>query len=177
MAAPFANLDTEAITRFAVHTGAWDFMHTTWGWPLVESIHFIGLSLLLGTVGLLDLRMMGLFRGVSMAALHRLIPFGVAGFVINVLTGALFFINAPEQYFWNPAFRLKVLAMTIAGVNVIVFYSTVAKAVKSAGAHDLPPVPARIMAGISLLAWTSVVIFGRVITGFRPPWHWDYLFF
>ena len=170
------DIDLEAIVAFAYRTGAWDFMHTSWGWPAVESLHFIALSTLLGTVGLFDLRMLGLFRGLSMAALHRLIPFGVAAFGVNIATGALFFINAPDQYFWNPSFRLKLACMVIAGFNVLVFYATVASAVKAAGAYDRAPWAARIMAAVSLSAWIAVIVFGRLITDFRPPFHWDYLF-
>ena len=49
-------------------------MHTAWAWPIAESLHFIGLSLLVGTIGLFDLRLLGLARGIPIAAMHRLIP-------------------------------------------------------------------------------------------------------
>jgi hypothetical protein len=51
-------------------------MNSAWGWPTVESLHFVGLSMLIGAVGLFDLRMLGLARGIPMGALHRMIPWG-----------------------------------------------------------------------------------------------------
>ena len=60
-----------ALLAFSQKSGIYDFMHAAWGWPAVESLHFIGLSLLIGTVGLFDLRMMGLAKGIPMSALHR----------------------------------------------------------------------------------------------------------
>ena len=69
----------EALLDFSQKTGLYDFMNSTWGWPVVETLHFVGLSLLIGTVGLFDLRMMGLAKGVPMSALHRLVPWGWPG--------------------------------------------------------------------------------------------------
>ncbi len=82
-------------------------MNSTWGWPAVETLHFMGLSLLIGTVGLFDLRMMGLARGIPMSALHKLVPWGVAGYALNVMTGVMFVTSAPDQYLFNPAFQTK----------------------------------------------------------------------
>jgi hypothetical protein len=55
---------------------SWAMNNVPWAWPLCESIHFVGLSLLLGTVGLFDLRLLGFARRVPMAAFHRLVPLG-----------------------------------------------------------------------------------------------------
>ena len=69
-----------------------------WGWPIAEVIHFFGLCLLFATVGMFDLRMMGLARGVSMKELHRLVPVGVAGYLLCAATGFCFIVSAPGQY-------------------------------------------------------------------------------
>jgi hypothetical protein len=65
-------------------------MQTAWGWPIAESLHFIGLSMLIGTVGLFDLRLLGVARRIPIAAMHRLIPWGLVGFGINATTASLF---------------------------------------------------------------------------------------
>ena len=65
-------------------------MHTKWAWPIAESLHFVGLTLLVGTVGLFDLRLLGVGRGIPIAAMHRLIRWGLAGFALNAITGSLF---------------------------------------------------------------------------------------
>ena len=67
------------------HTPQGEFLRTAkWGWPIFESLHFLGMSMLLGTVGVFDLRLLGFARRIPIAALHRLIPIGIAGFVINL---------------------------------------------------------------------------------------------
>src|SRR4051794_27949622 len=86
-----------------------------WLWPACETLHYLGLSLLLGTVGLFDLRMLGLAKGIAPAAIHRLIPWGIGGYIVNILTGTVFFFGHPDQYFYNDAFRLKALFMAVAG--------------------------------------------------------------
>src|SRR2546428_1827958 len=97
-------------------------MHTWWAWRTAESLHFFGLSLLLGTVGIFDLRLLGFARQISLPALHRLIPFGIFGYFINVVTGISFFVGEPDQYLYNPSFQIKMVFMTLAGINVLLFY-------------------------------------------------------
>ena len=141
-------------------------------WPVAESIHFIGLCLLIGTVGLFDLRMIGLVKRVPIAALHRLIPFGILGYAMNVLTGISFVAGFPDQYIYNPAFQTKLMFMGVAGLNVVVFYLATYRSVAATGPTEEAPLPARIAGGVSLLCWIGVIFAGRFITFFRPPWHW-----
>ena len=162
----------EALLSFSQETGIHGFMHTAWGWPLVESLHFIGLSLLIGTVGLFDLRLLGVARGIPLSALHRLVPWGVAGYGLNVITGFMFVSSVPDQYLYNPAFQTKLALMAVAGINVSVFYRFVFLAVKSGSADADAPQGAKVVAAVSLGCWTGVIICGRLITVFRPPYHW-----
>lgn len=140
-----------------------------WVWPVSESIHFLGLSLLIGTVGLFDLRLLGMAKGVPIAALHRLIRWGIFGFVLNLLTGILFIAAAPDQYFYNTAFQFKVLFVTLAGVNVLVFYSVVFRKVALLGAGADTPRAAKVIGATSLTLWIGVICCGRLLTFFRPP--------
>ena len=158
------------LLQFAEATGIFDFMHSAWGWPVIESLHFIGLCLLLGCVGVFDLRMLGLAPGVGFRELHRLIPFGVAGFCLNVLTGMMFLVSVPDQYLYNPAFQTKLSLMLLAGINMLLFYTTTAQAVYRSSASV--PHRARVMAALSLVCWIGVIIGGRLITYYRPPYHW-----
>ena len=162
----------EALRAFGHESGIYDFMNSAWGWPAVESLHFIGLSLLIGTVGLFDLRMMGLARGIPMSALHKLVPWGVGGYGLNVMTGFLFVTSAPDQYLYNPAFQTKLALMGVAGVNMLLFYGFVSATVKTAGAHAMAPRVARIAAVVSLSCWVGVIVCGRLITYYRPPFYW-----
>ena len=80
---------------------------TPWMWPTCETLHFIGLTLLLGVVFLVDLRVLGVMKGVSFASLHRLLPWAAIGFGVNVITGMLFFVGIPGQYIQNRCLLLE----------------------------------------------------------------------
>jgi hypothetical protein len=162
----------DLLATIGISTGIYAFMNTAWGWPFIESVHFLGLCLLIGAVGLFDLRMLGIARGIPLEALHKLVPVGVLGFAINVTSGFMFLVSAPDQYLFNPAFQMKMLFMALAGVNMLLFYRVVYAAVKQTGDEALPPRLAMIMGAVSLTCWTLVISFGRLITVFRPPYHW-----
>ena len=143
-------------------------MHTAWAWPTAESLHFIGLSLLIGTVGLFDLRLLGLGRRIPIAALHRLVPWGLLGFGINLISGVSFLMTEPDQYIYNPAFQFKVLFMVAAGLNALAFYLTSYRSVTASGAGPDAPRTAKIIAAASLSLWISVLVAGRLLTFYRP---------
>jgi hypothetical protein len=138
-------------------------------WPVCETLHYFGLSLLLGTVGLFDLRVLGLAKGIPILTLHGLIPWGIGGYVLNILTGIVFFSGHPDQYFYNDAFRFKFAFMTLAGINVLVFYSAAFRELQALEAGADAPLRAKIITGISLGSWVAVLICGRLLTFFRPP--------
>jgi hypothetical protein len=145
-----------------------DLMHTAWAWPIAESLHFLGLSLLIGCVGTFDLRLLGVARTVPIAAVHRLIPFGLLGFAINICTGLMFLLTEPDQYIYNPSFHFKLLFMTIGGLNAATFYLTSYRRVFSTNASLDAPVHAKVIAAISLCAWMGVIVGGRLLTFYRP---------
>src|SRR3989442_9154579 len=127
-----------------------------WLWPMCETLHFIGLALLMGIVSVLDLRMLGMAKELPLGPLQRLMPFAILGFTINLVTGLLFFTGDPTQYIHNVAFGFKLLFIGLAGVNVILFYVTGLYrrgGEGGGGAHAPPPAPgARAGGGVFLLA-------------------------
>ena len=139
-----------------------------WAWPVLESLHFFGMSLLIGTVGVFDLRLMGFARGIPYAALHRLIPIGIAGVILNASTGLFFLSGTPDQYLYNRAFIVKVGCLLVAGLNVAFFYARVFARLQRTGADADPPLGARLAGGVSLTAWIGVMSAGRLLTFFRP---------
>lgn len=142
--------------------------HARWGWPIFESLHFVGMSVLLGTVGVFDLRLLGFARWIPIAALHRLIPLGISAFVLNAVTGFCFLSATPDQYLFNLAFRWKLAFIVLAGVNVMVFYAGVFRRLLESEPGGAPPLAARIAGGVSLFAWIGVMSAGRLLTFFRP---------
>lgn len=162
------SLQAWLVTTWVSHyiNGEW------WAWPISESFHFVGVSLLFGIVGLYDLRLLGFLKRIPMSELHRLIPWGIAGYCLNVLSGLTFLSGAPDQYIYNPAFQSKILFMTGAGINVSVFYLMSYKLVREMGAGQVAPLRARVAGAVSLACWTGVIVCGRYITFFRPPARW-----
>ena len=147
-------------------------MNSPWGWPTAESIHFLGLCLLIGCVGVFDLRMLGIGRGINYVQMHKLVKVGVFGYVLNVTTGIMFLTTAPDQYLFNPAFQSKLLFMLVAGFNMLWFYAHHSVSVKMTDSIASVTYRVKVIAMISLLCWMGVIICGRLITYFRPPYHW-----
>jgi hypothetical protein len=143
-------------------------MQMDWSWPIVESIHFVGLTLLFGCIAAWDLRLIGMARHVPIAAFHRLIPFAILGFAINATSGTFFLMTDPDQYVYNPAFHLKMLCVILAGVNVAFFYARTFRGARALAPGAQASYPARISGALSLVLWITVIICGRMITFYRP---------
>jgi hypothetical protein len=140
-----------------------------WVWPASESLHFIGLVLLTGTVGMFDMRVLGFARGIPPVELHRLLRWGLLGFGVSVATGIVFIAGTPDQYFFNSAFYVKVTGLLLMGLNAALFYAVPFRAVRALGPGDDAPRAAKICAAISLLLLVVVMGAGRMLTFFRPP--------
>ena len=132
-----------------------------WAWPAGETFHFIGLCLLFGVALLINLRLLGVLKNVSFAALHRLLPLGILGFAINTVTGMLFFVGTPEQYTQNIAFYWKVAFMMIASLSVL--YLTFFDEPWSVESGDDAPVTAKIVAASTIFLWLGVLYCGRML--------------
>ena len=134
-----------------------------WVWPAAETLHFIGLALVIGIVGFFDLRLAGAFRGVSIRAARELMPFAVFGLALNLVTGVTFLVGHPEQYAHNIAWWFKVASLAVAGLNAAVFESTVGSRVAELDAGADTPALAKAIGIISILAWFSVLVWGRML--------------
>jgi len=138
--------------------------YSRWVWPVVEDLHFIGLILLLGTVGILSVRTLGFFKQLPVGPLHNLIPIGILGLLINVVTGFMFFIGMPFFYTGNWYFQLKIFAILVAGGILVLFYCTgLFRKWGTVGANEDAPGYAKLISVASLLLWIAIVIIGRYI--------------
>jgi len=135
-----------------------------WIWPILEDLHFIGLILLIGSVGLLNLRILGFLKRLPISPLHRFIPWGLAGFGINIVTGFLFYLGMPGFYVLNVVFQLKILAIVIAAGILLLFYCTSAfRTLEKIGPGEDAPGSAKLVALISIVLWIAVIVLGRYI--------------
>jgi hypothetical protein len=160
---------THPFVVWLAHTKFSELMvQSKWWWAFMMDMHFIGLSLLIGVIGALDLRMLGFAKDIPLAPMHKLVPFAIVGFVINLITGVLAFIGMPIFYTYDTAFWLKMFAILLAGVNVGVFYLTgVFRKVEGLGAGEDAPISAKLIAASSMFLWISVIMLGRYIQVFE----------
>ena len=132
-----------------------------WMWPTCETLHFVGLSLLLGVVFLVDLRMFGVMKNIAFPALHRLMPWAILGFGINVLTGMLFFIAEPGQYTKSVPFQWKMAFVLVAGANAL--YFTMFDEVWDIKAGDNAPAMAKFAEGSAVVLWVAIMWCGSML--------------
>lgn len=140
------------------------FMALQWSWPWAEVLHFIGMSMLFGSVLVMDLRLMGFFRNyISIRAVHALAPWAGAGFLINLLTGIAFIFKDGDRLLPNVSFIFKMICVLVAGLNFLVFVVKFGKQATTWRDNENPPLPAKLVGMVSLVAWTLVIWGGRMI--------------
>lgn len=132
-----------------------------WMWATCETLHFIGLSLLMGVICLVDLRVLGLAKNVSFASLHRLLPWAALGFGVNVITGMMFFVGIPTQYIHNATFYWKIALVLLAGLNAL--YFTVLDEPWHLGPKENAPLTAKVAAASAMLLWVGVMYCGSML--------------
>jgi len=159
----------QAISDFLITLPIGDFVAThDWVWPLCETLHFFAMSVLIGTVGAVDLRVLGFLKGIPIRLLDKFVPLGVISFFVNLTTGFIFIagnpVGGPMEYLTNLSLQIKMLLVVIAGINLLVFYLTgLHRALEAVPADGNAPVGAKVVAGISITAWIFVIIMGRFI--------------
>ena len=134
-------------------------------WPWIESAHVLTLALFVGAAVMMDLRLVGVgFRGVPASSFtERLLPITRFAFAIMVITGLLLFYSAPLRYYHNFFFRVKMLLMVVAGLNVFVFHTRIHRSISEWDDATKPPRAARVAGMVSLASWALIVVAGRLI--------------
>jgi hypothetical protein len=132
-----------------------------WLWPAAEAVHFVGLTLLFVAVLVIDLRVLGMAKGLSFAAVYQLLPLGMLGFLLNLVTGMMFFIAAPGQYTNNPEFHRKVLFIVLGGINVL--YFMLVDETWAVGQNEDAPMRAKIAAVVAIYLWVGVLYYGNML--------------
>src|SRR6059058_1468501 len=124
-----------------------------WLWPFCETLHFAGLALLLGVAGMFDLRLMGFMKQVPISVVKDFMPLALVGFSLNLLTGVIFVVSQPAQYFGNPTWWVKVTFLIIAGVNAMIFETAYGRRAAAIPVGEDTPASLKIIAGVSLVSW------------------------
>ncbi len=140
---------------------------TGWEWWFanIETIHVLSVTLLFGTILMIDLRLLGLTtRSSAISNLsNEVLPYTWMAFAVAVVTGALLFISKATVYFYNLQFQLKMLLILLAGINMAVFHLGVYRNVDAWNNVLPPPPPARVAGALSIAFWVAVIFMGRWI--------------
>ena len=144
---------------------------SVWAEPLVETVHVLTLTLFLGFVLLLDLRFLDVILRRRRVAeiLRQLNPWLFAGFAVMILTGTLLFCADPVAFYSTLFFKLKMIMIVLAGVNVLVFNATLGKHIGEWDRGDATPWRVKLSGIASLVLWLAVVAAGRGIAYALPP--------
>jgi hypothetical protein len=132
-----------------------------WAFPLLERIHILGFTLLIGTIAIVDLRMLGLGmqRHSSRGLAKAMSPWTLVGLVVMLISGPLIFSSDPNMYLHNISFKFKIVALLVA----ISFSYTVHR---WAALREPAPVVGKLVGLVSLTLWISVVAGGLFIAFF-----------
>jgi hypothetical protein len=135
---------------------------------VIESVHVLFITLLVGTISILDLRMLGIIlREISVARLARaVLPLTWVGFVVMLGSGFLLFWAEAAKSYLNSAFRVKLVLLLLVGLNPLIFHTTIYRRVTEWEHDHRSPWRARVAACASLLLWSGVIVAGRAIAYF-----------
>jgi hypothetical protein len=134
-----------------------------WMFPIVETSHVLALSLSVGVLVWLDLRLLGWgMKHEPVSVVHKqVMPLALVGFIIMFISGILLFWSEAEKCYLSGFYRAKMLFLLLAGVNAIVFEISTKKSIEEWDKYPIPPVKARLAGLFSILTWSAVIIAGR----------------
>ncbi|MGA2510082.1 MAG: DUF6644 family protein [Candidatus Acidiferrales bacterium] len=144
---------------------------STWAEPIVETIHVLTLTLFLGFAALLDLRLLGVAmkRRRMSEVLGQLNPCLFVGFAVMVVSGVVLFSGDPVSFYSTTFFKVKMIMLVLAGLNVMIFNATIGRKVAEWDLDLKTPRGAKTAAVVSLLLWVLIVAAGRGIAYALPP--------
>ena len=143
-------------------------MRLWWIVPFVKTLHYVAIAILVGVVGLVDLRIFGVAKALPLRPLQRLMPWAAAAFAMSIVTGAMLLRINPANSLGPPvnvAFAGKMLCLLLIGLNDILYFSTgLKRQVDGVGAGEGASASAKIVAGVSVVLWVGVVYWSRMLT-------------
>jgi hypothetical protein len=135
-----------------------------WAYPAVEAVHILALGIVVGSIVIVDLRLLGLSREISVSRLSRhALPFTIGAFVVAMFTGILMFTAHAEDFLTNRVFAIKMGLILLAGVNAAILHSGPWRTIAQWDTGALPPGGVRFQAALSIAIWISVVACGRLL--------------
>ena len=133
-----------------------------WAYPTFETLHVIGMALLIGVLGLTNLRVLGYKPELPLVGTQELLPLAWGGFTVNMITGLALFSSDAVYFFGSWTFRIKILLIVLAGINAALLSRGIFREVASGSDVELPP-SAKWIAASSLVFWLGAVLAGRLV--------------
>jgi hypothetical protein len=134
-----------------------------WGYPTFETMHTLGMALLIGSLGLIDLRVLGFKPELPIFETRKLLPLAWLGFTLNAISGSLLFVSDAVMFYSSYTFRLKIILIILGGINAALLGRRIFPREPAGGADIVPTRGARWIAGTSLVFWFGAIIAGRLI--------------
>jgi hypothetical protein len=139
---------------------------SAYGFQIVVGFHILGLAFSVGTLLWFDLRLLGVsMRQCSISEIYRrLAPLTLAGFVLMGVTGTWLFTGFATRAYGSTAFRIKLIALVLAGLNALIFHVLTERERANWDDAARPPRAARAAGLVSLVLWAVVIVCGRVMS-------------
>ncbi|MFL2872498.1 MAG: hypothetical protein ACJZ8M_04110 [Pseudohongiellaceae bacterium] len=154
----------EALTEEMMASNLTQWIQATyWLWPILEIFHFFGLTLLMGGLIIVDLRMIGFLSYIGLEEVKKLLPLVIFGFLVNLITGVLFLFGDPSRYSINIGFQIKMILVLLAGCNAAIYHLKVEPLFSNLNLTDRLPLAIKITGFTSLTLWAGVLLLGRLI--------------
>jgi len=135
-----------------------------WGYPLLETIHSIGMAMMIGSLGLINLRVLGYKADLPLLGVRELLPLAWLGFTLNALSGTLLFTSDAVYFFDKWTFRIKMVLIVLGGINAALLGRRVFAEAAAPGAPAVPvALSTKWIAATSLIFWLGAVCAGRLI--------------
>ena len=132
-----------------------------WGYPTFETMHAIGMAMLIGSLGLIDLRVLGYKPALRLVDMRALLPLAWIGFTLNAFSGTLLFMSNAVEFFGNTAFRWKMLLIVLGGINAALLSGRIFR--EGPAAAGVATSGAKWLAATSLVFWFAAIVCGRFI--------------
>jgi hypothetical protein len=134
-----------------------------WGYPLFETIHSIGMAMLIGSLGLINLRVLGFKPDLPLLDTRQLLPLAWIGFTLNAISGSLLFTSDAVYFFESYTFRIKMVLIVLGGINAALLGQRVFREAAAGGPAPPPTAGTKWIAATSLVFWFGAVCAGRLI--------------
>jgi hypothetical protein len=138
--------------------GIW-MVDSIWAYPIVLSIHAVGMSIVVGTIIIIDLRILGLANSIPLKSFEKLFAVAWLGVALNFLSGVALFATEPAKFFYHPVFWIKIALIAIGALSVYMLWNKV----KDVADDSESSAQIKFLAVLSLLLWSCVIIAGRLI--------------